>query len=123
MTKTLPSTSRSWGNSFNTPAGFRNYYDRTFGESAVRGTFLSHPAYDFEPVGGDDTENTIESHDHPEFEVAIDTTGLRPSSSITVDCIIRDQVGLDNVSNKSALQIDMNTAQPTLGCIYIIRAY
>ena len=121
--KNSPVPAGPGGNSFNTPAGFRNYYDRSFGESAVRDTFLSHPAYDFEPFGGDDTENTIESHDHPEFEVAIDTTGLRPSSSVTVDCIIRDQVELDNVSNKSALQIDMNTAQPTLGCIYIIRAY
>ena len=111
------------GNSFNVPLGYKNYYNREFGEEAVRGTFLSHPGYDFDPIGGDDPDNTIESHDHTEFEVSIDTSGLRPSSSITVDAIIRDQVELDNVSNRSALQIDMNTAQPTLGCIYIIRAY
>ena len=111
------------GRDFRVPRGVRNYYDKALGESALRGTFLSHPGYNFTPVGGDSTDDAIEAHDHPEFEVSIDTAGLRPSSSITVDAKIKSNVGLDNVSNKAALQIDMNTAQPTLGCIYIIRAY
>jgi hypothetical protein len=58
-----------------------------------------------------------------EFDVEFDSSGLRPNSSIVCEVNLPATVNVDNSQNEKALQIDVNIAQPTLSCIYIIRAY
>jgi hypothetical protein len=49
---------------------------------------------------------------------------LRPNTTLTVNVEAPNaNLSLDNQSNQAALQINFNTSQPGLTCIYIIRAY
>ena len=118
--RAIPAASR--GGSLNIPTGFTNYYDdNNQTESQLRDTLMSHIGLNFtntEP-GGD----FIEAHDHGEFDVEFDSSGLRPNSSIVCEVNLPATVNVDNSQNEKALQIDVNIAQPTLSCIYIIRAY
>ena len=118
--RAVPAAAR--GGSLNIPTGFTNYYDdNNQNTSQLRDTLMSHIGLNFtntEP-GGD----FIEAHDHGEFDVEFDSTGLRPNSSIVCEVNLPATVNVDNSQNEKALQIDVNIAQPTLSCIYIIRAY
>lgn len=114
----IPAGARS--SSFFMPAGLTNYYNAVNqNESQLRETMMSHSGLDF--LAEDET--LIEAHDHGEFDVFFDSGGLRPNSNIIVDVNLPGQVEIDNTQNEKALQIDMNISQPTLSCIYIIRAY
>ena len=63
------------------------------------------------------------AHTHEPFEIIYDQGSLKPQSSLIADVNIPATTNLDNVSNTGALQIDMNTSQPSVTCVYIIRAY
>jgi hypothetical protein len=115
----VPAAARA--GSITIPEGTKNYYELNQSASQLRDTMMSHPGTDFE-ANSDDVEY-IEAHDHGEFDVVFNSTGLRPKSSIITDVNLPGTVNLDNTQNERALQIDMNISQPTLSCIYIIRAY
>ena len=110
------------GLSFNVPDGVRNFYNKANqSTSTLRPIMNSHFGINFtsNTVAGD----YIEPHDHGEFDVEFDSAGLRPATSIICDVNMPATVNLANVQNEKALQVDMNISQPTLSCIYIIRAY
>ena len=116
----VPAAAR--GGNLNIPDGFTNYYDASNQTaSQLRDTLMSHVGLNFTNTdpGGD----FIEAHDHGEFDVEFDSSGLRPLSSIVCEVNLPATVNVDNTQNEKALQIDVNIAQPTLSCIYIIRAY
>jgi hypothetical protein len=49
---------------------------------------------------------------------------MRPNTSIVIDVEAPNaNLNLDNASNRGALQVNFNTSQPSLTCVYIIRAY
>lgn len=107
--------------SFNVPGGLTNYYETSDTEGEVRDTLMSHAALNF--TANSDTD-FIEAHDHDEFDVEFDSTRLRPKSNINVDVRLNTQTDLiQNDANRNALQIDFNVQQPSLSCLYIIRAY
>ena len=62
-------------------------------------------------------------HSHDPFSVIFDQNSLKPQSRLTADVNIPVTTVLDNVSNVGALEISMNTSQPSLTIVYIIRAY
>ena len=51
-----------------------------------------------------------------------DQNSLKPQPRLNSSLNVPNAT-LDNTSNAGSLQINMNTAQPTLTCVYIIRAY
>ena len=114
------------GGSITTPAGFINYYpDITSSNDVNYGTLLSNPSYDFtvnEGIPGI-AGSVIEPHDHEEIEIAFSTGNLKPRSTLLADANIPLATTLDNAANRSVLQINFNTSQPGMSCIYIIRAY
>jgi hypothetical protein len=70
------------------------------------------------------TDDVIVAHTHDEFDVEFVRGSLRPNASLTIDVEAPNaNLSLDNASNRGALQINFNTTQPALTCIYIIRAY
>lgn len=97
------------------PTGFRNYYpdQPTAGNF---GTLVSNTGSDWL---GDD----LEAHAHDTFDVTFDQGSLKPRSNLSATVNIPSTTRLDNASNIGALQIDLNTSQPSLTCLYIIRAY
>lgn len=103
------------GNTASVPTGFRNYYPE-FPSSGNFGTLTSNTASDWQ--GAD-----LIAHAHEPIEITYDQGSLKPRSSISATVNIPATTVLDNASNVAALQIDMNTTQPSLTCIYIIRAY
>jgi hypothetical protein len=118
--RAVPGAAR--GGYLNIPTGFTNYYDdNNQNASQLRDTLMSHVGLNFTNTdpGGD----FIEAHDHGEFDVEFDSSGFRPNSSIVCEVNLPATVNVDNTQNEKALQIDVNIAQPTLSCIYIIRAY
>ena len=124
------------GGTFTVPNGYRNYYIEDGvttlpylpggtitpdTDSALRGTLMSHPGYNFVENQSNDQ---ILAHTHDDFDVEFDSTRLKSRSSITANVNIPTQTDfLGNVENKNALQIDFNVAQPQMTCLYIIRAY
>lgn len=86
---------------------------------AYFGTLLSNTGSDWL----DDDQNQIFAHTHDPFTVIYDQGSLKPVSRLYPVVNIPGNTDLDNESNKGAFQIDMNTAQPSLTCIYLIRAY
>lgn len=103
-----------FGESFTVPDGFRNFYpDQT--SAGAYGTFVSNEGSDF--LSGD-----IQAHVHDPFQVIYDQNSLKPQPRLNSALNIPNAT-LDNASNAGSLQINMNTAQPTLTCVYIIRAY
>lgn len=106
------------GNTVGLPDGFTNYY--TTSDASVGDTLLSNPGRSFTNATADDQ---IFAHTHDEFDIAFDSTRMRPQSNITADVNLPFNVNLDNTANRNALQIDFNVEQPRVTSIYIIRAY
>jgi hypothetical protein len=103
------------GNTAQIPTGFRNYYpDQP--SAGNFGTLVSNTGSDWL---GDD----LEAHNHDTFDVDFDQGSLKPRSNLSATVNIPSTTLLDNAVNVGALQIDMNTSQPSLTCLYIIRAY
>jgi len=125
------------GGTFKVPTGYRNYYMEANAtelpylpggtitpdtDSALRGTLLSHPGYNF--TKEDDSNDKIYAHSHDDFDVEFDSTRLKVRSSLTANVNIPTQADfLGNADNTDALQIDFNVSQPEMTCLYIIRAY
>jgi hypothetical protein len=110
------------GGTVTVPTGYSNFYEDLGG--ANYGTLNSHPAWDFNVnAAGAGTNPVIEPHQHDEVDVTFDSGNLRPQSSLTVEANIPIATTLDNTQNRSVLQINFNTSQPGLNCIYIIRAF
>jgi len=107
------------GSTIAIPAGYKNSYDGV-NASYVRDTLMSHPGYNFT---ANEVTDQILAHTHDEFDVVYDASGLKPKSSITATANIPATTVPDNTANRNALQIDFNTTQPSLFCVYIIRAY
>lgn len=103
------------GGNLQVPIGLRNYYPDTPSVGNF-GTLVSNTASAW-------NENTLQAHNHDSFDIIFDTSSLKPQSSINASVNIPSTTVLDNTSNIAALQIDMNTSQPAVTCIYIIRAY
>ena len=124
------------------PSGYRNYYIPADAanvntpttlpylpggtinpdtDSALRGTLMSHPGYNFvSNTSGD----KIFAHTHDDFDVEFDSSRLKSRSSLVANVNIPTQIDfLGNAENKNALQIDFNVSQPQMTCVYIIRAY
>lgn len=111
------------GGTVTVPTGYTNYY-ADLGDNTNYGTLNSHPAYDFNQNSAAAGFNpVIDPHQHDEIDVTFDTGNLRPQSSITSDANIPVNTTLDNTQNRSVLQINFNTSQPGLNCIYVIRAF
>ena len=124
------------GGTFTIPTGYRNYYIEDGvttlpylpggtitpdTDSALRGTLLSHPGYNFVTNTSNDQ---IYSHAHDDFDVEFDSSRLKVPSSLTANVNIPTQTDfLGNSDNTNALQIDFNVSQPEMTCLYIIRAY
>lgn len=103
----------------------KNYYP-DLGDNVNYKTFLSNPSYDFTQTTSTPgiINDKITAHDHFPFDVEFDTSSMRPLTSLNVPVTAPvTNVNLDNVSNEGILQINFNTTQPSLTCVYIIRAY
>jgi len=112
----------SGGGDTNIPAGFTNYYEDT-PAAGNYGTLLSNPGSSFVTDTGGGAQANVDAHDHEPITVVYDQNSLKPQSTLVADVNIPDTTNLDNASNVAALQISMNTSQPSMTCIYIIRAY
>lgn len=104
-----------FGNSLDVPTGFRNFYPDYPGDGNY-GTLISNP-------GSDWTDEAIQAHVHDVIEITYDQGTLKPQASIASTAEVPAATVLDNASNIGALEIEMNTSQPSLTCQYIIRAY
>lgn len=110
---------------FQIPSGFQNYYSDydpadLSPSPPYYGTLLSNSGQDWQQTG---STGTIFAHSHDPFTVIYDQGSLKPVSRLYPTVNIPQTTTLDNASNKGAFQIDMNTQQPSLTCLYIIRAY
>jgi hypothetical protein len=112
------------------PSGYTDFYpDRLDVISAsnmtIYGTLNSNPGWDFllitQSVGRRDV---ISPHNHDEFDVTFQRSGLRPNTSVDVDVYApASNLNLDNTRNVGVLQINFNTSQPGVTSLYLIRAY
>jgi hypothetical protein len=112
------------GNTLNVPAAQRNSY-ASDGGNAKYGTLLSNTVSDWGiavDTGGAQS-NSVLAHGHDPFIIEYDQATLKPNSRIVATASIPLETVLDNNINKGALEITMNTSQPSLTCVYIIRAY
>jgi hypothetical protein len=110
------------------PFGYKNYYPDVSNQINQQNTFdtlSTPPAHEFNRITQTaGVTDVIQSHTHDEFDVEYIRGTLRPNTSLTIDATAPNaNLNLDNLSNKGALQINFNTTQPGLTCIYIIRAY
>lgn len=104
------------------PSGFTNYYqDAT--SAGNYGTLLSNPGSSFVTDTGTAAQANVDAHDHEPLTVVYDQSSLKPQSRLVADVNIPATTNLDNASNAAVLSISMNTSQPSMTCIYIIRAY
>ena len=116
------------GANINIPTAQKNYYPDLTGTIDQANTFdtlLSNPGTDFNKITQTaGTNDVISAHLHDEFDVEFVRGTLRPITSLTVDIEAPNaNLNLDNQANRGALQVNFNTTQPGLTCIYIIRAY
>jgi hypothetical protein len=116
------------GVNINLPAGAKNYYPDITNSITQANTFdtlLTPPAYDFNQItSSPGTTDVITPHIHDEFDVEFVRGSLRPNTTLTVSVEAPNaNLSLDNQANQAALEINFNTSQPGLTCIYIIRAY
>lgn len=104
--------------------GYTNYY-LSDGGNASYGTLTSNTLYEWTPFSGDPgtDSRSVVAHGHDPFIVEYDQGTLKPNTRIIANAEIPLATTLDNAINKSALEIQMNTSQPSLTCIYLIRAY
>jgi hypothetical protein len=105
------------GNTLNVGGGQRNSYPSD-GGSQNYGTLLSNVSSDW-GVGAD----SVLAHGHDPFIVEYDQGTLKPNTRLVANATIPITTVLDNAINVGALEITMNTSQPSLTCVYIIRAY
>lgn len=107
-----------FGTNLEIPVGLRNYYPD---EPAVGDfqTLVSNVGSDWLDTGS----TAIQAHAHDPFSVIYDQNSLKPQSRLTSSVNIPINTVLDNATNVGALQINMNTSQPSVSCIYLIRAY
>jgi hypothetical protein len=110
------------------PFGYKNYYpdiSNQINQQNTYDTLSTPPAHDFNRITQTaGVTDVIQSHTHDEFDVEYIRGTLRPNTSLTIDVTAPNaNLNLDNLSNRGALQINFNTTQPGLTCIYIIRAY
>ena len=103
------------GNTLTVPTGLRNYYPDVPGVGNF-GTLVSNRADNWD-------SQFLLAHTHDTIDVQFDTASLKPVSSLVASAQIPASTLLDNATNVAAFQIDMNTTQPSLTCVYIIRAY
>ena len=101
------------GGTLSVPSDQKNYYGGD--TSRVFGTLLSNSADDF-------ASTSLVAHGHDPFVVEYDQGTLKPNSRLVANATIPTAT-LDNAINVGALEIIMNTNQPSLTCVYIIRAY
>ena len=113
------------GENITVGAGFTNYYPDVSGGSGNFGTMVSNPANNPEQITqSPGISDVIQPHNHDEFDVNFIRGGMRPNTSLVVDVEAPNaNLNLDNASNRGALQVNFNTSQPSLTCVYIIRAY
>lgn len=111
------------GSNVTIPAFYRNFYPDFEPTTRSFGTLVSPPTQDFDKIPGIGDPTTILAHTHDEIEVVFDTNTLKPQSSITAQVNIPVNTVPVNTPNIGALQINFNTSQPSLTCLYIIRAY
>lgn len=116
------------GNNINLPAGSRNYYpdiSNSVTQANSYDTLMTPPAFDFNQITqSPGVTDVISAHAHDEFDVEFVRGTLRPNSTLTVAVEAPNaNLSLDNDANRAALQINFNTSQPAVTCIYIIRAY
>lgn len=111
------------GGNVTIPAFYRNFYPDSDPTTRSFGTLVSPPTQDFDKIPGVGDPTTILAHTHDEIEVLFDTNTLKPQSSITAQVNIPVNTVPVNTPNIGALQINFNTSQPSLTCLYIIRAY
>lgn len=112
------------GGDITIPSGFTTYYPDQSPRS-VYDTFNSTPGWSFtltQQTAG--RQDVIRSHTHEEIEVNFDISGLKPETSLEVDVAApAANLNLDNTRNVGVLQINFNTTQPGVTCLYLIRAY
>lgn len=114
----------------NVPAGSINFYPDISGTRYTNentfDTTLTPSAWDFEKISNTAgaSPDSIYAHEHEEFDVAFVRGSLKANSSLTVEVEAPNaNLNLDNQSNAGVLQINFNTTQPGVTCIYVIRAY
>lgn len=103
------------GNSFQIPAGYRNHYLDYGGNNY--GTLISNQA------AADWLDNQFFPHAHDPITVVYQQGSLSPLNRLNAIASIPLETELDNAANVGAFQINMNTSQPSVTSIYIIRAY
>lgn len=126
------------GNSFNISSGQTSFYPDLLeyvgtslsalsNPTAFKSydTLNSNPGWDFtRTVASGGTQDVIQSHTHDEFDVNFQLAGLRPLNTINVYVTAPNaNLNLDNDRNVGVFQINFNTTQPGMTCVYIIRAY
>lgn len=114
-----------FGETIQIPPGLKNYYPDS-SSSKNYGTFLSNRGTDFTLTSpsGAGAQDQIIAHAHEPFDVEFDTASLRPLTTLTVPVTApTTNVFLDNASNQGALQVNFNNTQPSVTCVYVIRAY
>ena len=104
------------------PDGITNYYPDALA-SGNYGLLLSNPGSSFITDTGVAASSNVTAHDHDPITVIYDQSSLKPQSRLVADVNIPATTNLDNASNEGILSISMNTSQPSMTCIYIIRAY
>lgn len=112
----------SGGGNTDIPTGLKNYYEDATAAGNY-GTLLSNPASNFVTDTGEGAVTNVDAHDHEPLTIVFDQSNLKPQSRLVADVNIPGTTNLDNNSNKGVLTISMNTSQPSMTCIYIIRAY
>jgi len=103
------------GRTFTIPERQRNFYPDVSAAGAYT-TFVSNDGNEF-------LSEPLRAHAHDPFLVTFDQNSLKPQTRINSTLKIPTDTEMDNTSNAGALQINMNTSQPSLTCVYIIRAY
>lgn len=126
------------GNLLNLPTGSTSFYpdlveyaggslDALSNPTAFKSydTLNSNPGWDFtRTVQSAGTQDVIQSHTHDEFDVNFELSGLRPLNTLNVYVTApNDNLSLDNARNVGVFQINFNTTQPGMTCVYVIRAY
>jgi hypothetical protein len=112
----------------NVGSGQLNYYpdiSNSFNQANTYDTLVTPPANSFNKITqSPGVSDVIQAHLHDEFDVRFVRGTLRPNTNLVVDVTAPSaNLNLDNQSNKGVLQINFNTTQPGVTCIYIIRAY
>lgn len=112
------------------PVGLTDFYPDILANQgvsglAVYGTLNSNSGWDFtRETATAGTTDIIRSHTHDEFDVEFDVSGMRPNTSLDVVVTApASNLNLDNTRNVGVLQINFNTSQPGVTCLYLIRAY